>query len=125
APRMRKFGVYAEDLPAFGWIRAGVPPRRRCLEAQVMDWADDVAYSVHDLEDGVYAGHVRLARLADPDERAALADLVAATYSLESPADLLSVLEALLAWPPLAEIARYDEGFRAQVARKRATSELG
>src|SRR5947207_327391 len=99
APRMRKFGVYAEDLPAFGWIRAGVPPRRRCLEAQVMDWADDVAYSVHDLEDGVYAGHVRLARLADPDERAALADLVAATYSPESPADLLSVLEELLAWP--------------------------
>src|SRR6266516_3561461 len=81
-PGERKFGVYEDDLPAFGWIRDGIPaPRRLCLEAQLMDWADDVAYSVHDLEDGVYAGHIRLSRLADPDERAALAELVAAQYS--------------------------------------------
>ena len=124
-PGMRKFGVYADDLPAFDWIRDGAPePRRRCLEAQVMDWADDVAYSVHDLEDGMYAGHIRLAVLADPDERDALADLVAATYSAETPADLRAVLDDLLALPPLAEIARYDGSFGAQVALKRATSEI-
>ncbi len=124
-PGMRKFGVYADDLPAFDWIRDGAPePRRRCLDAQVMDWADDVAYSVHDLEDGMYAGHIRLAVLADPDERDALADLVAATYSAETPADLRAVLDDLLALPPLAEIARYDGSFGAQVALKRATSEI-
>jgi dGTPase len=123
-PAMRKFGVYAEDRPAFDWIRAGAPPGRRCLEAQVMDWADDVAYSVHDLEDGVHAGHIRLDRLADPDERAAVADLVAATYSGESAADLAAVLADLLALPPLADIACYDGSFGAQVALKRATSEI-
>src|SRR4051812_15854667 len=39
----RKFGVYDDDVEVFGWIRAGVEGTRRCVEAQVMDLADDVA----------------------------------------------------------------------------------
>src|SRR3982751_2331180 len=39
-----KFGVYADDAAVFEWLRAGAPAGVRCLEAQVMDLADDVAY---------------------------------------------------------------------------------
>src|SRR3954454_16236706 len=41
---LAKFGVYADDLPVFTWLRAGAPSRvdggpRRCVEAQIMGLA--------------------------------------------------------------------------------------
>src|SRR6478672_1357718 len=47
-----KFGVYDDDREVFDWLRAGRQDRHQCFEAQVMDLADDIAYSVHDVEDG-------------------------------------------------------------------------
>ena len=127
-PGQRKFGAYPDDAPVFAWLRAGTPaeePRRPCLEAQVMDWADDVAYSVHDVEDGIYSGYVALAPLlSDASERAALCADVAAVYSAESAGDLHEVLLGLLADPLLTPVARYDGSHPAQVVLKRATSVL-
>ncbi len=68
-PARPKFGVYEEDLPVFHWLRAGAPEGRRCFEAQVMDWSDDVAYSVHDVEDGIRAGHLDPGLLLSAPER--------------------------------------------------------
>jgi dGTPase len=119
----RKFGVYASDLDAFRWLRDGVPDGRRCLEAQVMDWADDVAYSVHDVEDGVYSGHIKLSTVDDA-ERSSLCELAAELYSPLAPSVLAPVLDALLALPTLRDLAGYDRSYSAQAAAKRATSEL-
>ncbi|MGI5214440.1 deoxyguanosinetriphosphate triphosphohydrolase [Plantactinospora sp. CA-290183] len=124
-PGQAKFGVYADDADTFAWLRRGAPPDVQCLEAQVMDWADDVAYSVHDVEDGVHGGYLRLPLLRDdPDERAALCVDVAGRYSNESADDLAGVLTELLDDPVLAPLAGYDGSHAAQVALKSSTSVL-
>ena len=55
-----KFGVYQDDLPIFNWMRKGASKDKVCLEAQVMDWSDDIAYSVHDLEDAIEIGRAHV-----------------------------------------------------------------
>ncbi len=117
-----KYGVYAEDRAVFDWLRAGAPSGRRSLETHVMDWADDVAYSVHDLEDGLHAGHVPVAALLDRGERAELVELTALTFPDAPAAELEPALDRLLRqpwWP-----RSYDGTPAALVALKRMTSEL-
>ncbi len=122
----RKFGVYDDDLPVFTWLRAqATSPLRTCLEAQVMDWADDVAYSVHDVEDGIHGGYLRLALLRDDEsERQALCTDVASAYSAESAGDLAAVLDEVLDDPALAPMYAFDGSHRALVGLKQATSVL-
>ena len=118
-----KFGAYAEDAEVFGWIRQGAPDRRPCLEAQVMDWADDVAYSVHDMEDGFHAGLITFKNLKSQTERAEVSrTAIAYCPGGVTEAELTEILEALLAldiWP-----ASYDGGPGTVAALKNLTSEL-
>ena len=123
SPERRKYGVYADDIEAFDWMRTGAPGEDRCLEAQVMDWADDIAYSVHDFEDAIHAGHLTLDALHDDAERKALLDLTQERYArtfewLELEAALDRLL-ALPCWP-----GGYDESHRAMASLKSTTSEL-
>lgn len=88
-----------------------------------MDWADDVAYSVHDLEDAIHAGHLNLRLLRDRVERAELVELARARYLPDAePEELLEALDrmqSLGCW-----LDGYDRSFAAQVGLKRTTSEL-
>ena len=124
-PGQVKFGVYADDAEVFAWIRNGAPPEKLCLEAQLMDWADDVAYSVHDLEDGLQAGLITLAALRDPAEQKAVAALTADEYCAPGSAtvdELCEVFAGLVALPcwPLA----FDGGLESLAGLKNLTSEL-
>lgn len=120
-----KFGCYDDDAEIFSWIRQGAPAGRPCLEAQVMDWADDVAYSVHDLEDGLHGGLITLASLRDPAQRRQVAALTQARYcppgsaSVDELCEIFDRLLALSCWPE-----RFDGEPATVAAVKNLTSEL-
>ncbi len=110
----RKYGVYADDAEVFAWLREGAPDRRRCVEAQVMDWADDVAYSVHDVEDGIVAEKIDPGALHDRAPRNAVVATAQSAYATDADArDLERALDRLLA---LAEWPSSYDGTRSSLA---------
>ena len=58
--RKSKWGAYEPDKGAFAWVRRDSQPDEPSLTARIMDWADDVTYAVHDLQDFYQAGLVPL-----------------------------------------------------------------
>ncbi|MDQ0952707.1 dGTPase [Streptomyces phaeochromogenes] len=123
-PKSPKFGVYDDDRPVFDWVRKGAPGTRTTFEAQVMDWADDVAYSVHDVEDGLHAGHIDPNCLhAEPERQEIFAVAVGRYVPVDTdPAELGEALDRLLdqEWWPHG----YDGSAVAQARLKDATSQL-
>jgi dGTPase len=122
-PGNAKFGAYADDLDVLGWVRQGAPGHRQALEAQVMDWADDVAYSVHDLEDGIEAGHVKPEPLCDVGGWRDVIEVTTSLYATDAePAELEAGIADLLAlpfWPH-----GHDGGMPSMAALKNLSSQL-
>jgi dGTPase len=49
--KSKKWGYYGADQDEFDFARLASEEETKTAEAELMDWADDIAYSVHDLED--------------------------------------------------------------------------
>jgi dGTPase len=118
-----KFGVYDDDLPVFEWYRMGRPPGQRCIEADVMDWSDDVAYSVHDVEDAIASGRLDLRRLRDPFDVDSVLAVATGLYAADLSTDALgAALERVLATGTVP--AAYDGSRADRAALKDMTSRL-
>jgi dGTPase len=109
----KKFGVYEDDLEIFNWYRTGIESGKTSMEAQIMDWSDDVAYSVHDLEDSLVSGQIKLDQLSNDlpklftvAKQMYLADITEAEMQIG-----LSSLQKLSCWP------RYYDGTHRSLAR--------
>ena len=116
-----KFGYYQDDSRIFSWIRS-VTSEGQCFEAQVMDWADDVAYSVHDVEDAIVAKHLSLDILQSPNEIEEVIALAQRHYldvDSEVLLEAINRLKSLDFW-----IRSFDESQRALAQLKNFTSLL-
>ena len=122
-PDSPKFGTYADDHDVYSWAREGAVEGRKCFEAQVMDLADDIAYSVHDIEDAITGRTLDLGRLRDPMERSAALYVVRDWYmpheSLDALDAALTRLEAEPSW-----MSAFDGSMRSAAALKDMASQL-
>lgn len=121
--RSQKFGAYEDDLEVFDWMRQGVEGTRKSMEAQVMDAADDIGYSVHDVEDGIVNGRFQLKFLTDSVQRAQVIQTTQEWYLPHTEAETVDAaiarLEASDSW-----VTESDGSRRALAGLKNMTSEL-
>lgn len=121
--RSPKFGVYESDREVFNWVRQQAPEKRLCLEAQVMDLADDVSYSVHDLEDGIVGGWIPAGALWQEEEHGAILQQISDWYS--PPHTEQELVEAMHRLRELPLWPKEFDGSRAALANlKNLTSDL-
>ncbi len=59
----KKFSAYNDDKELFDFAREGSEGDKQTIEAAVMDLADSITYSVHDLEDFYRAGLIPLEKI--------------------------------------------------------------
>ena len=118
-----KFGFYADDIEVFEWLREGAPDRVKCIEAQVMDFSDDVAYSVHDFEDAVVNGYIEARELGARVDHDALVDQmfewIGGEFSHDELIAAFDRLDNLDAW-----LDSWDATRASQARLKNLTSQL-
>ena len=118
---LRKFGLYDDDVAVFDWMRKGAPINKKCIEAQIMDWSDDCAYSVHDLEDAIFANQISVKNFETDfeDLYSVMVHDYGSDASEQESVDAHKRLSILSAWPHY-----YDGTLRSLARLKDSTSQL-
>lgn len=93
--KSKKWSAYASETADFEFAREHHPHDRQTAEAALMDWADDIAYSVHDLEDFHRCGAIPWHRIFDKATEAELVERAAAKW-FGKPADANAQLRTAL-----------------------------
>ena len=65
----RKWGAYSSEMQQLEFATEHCENGVRSAEAEIMNWADDIAYAVHDLEDFYRAGIIPLGTIVRSDLR--------------------------------------------------------
>jgi dGTPase len=91
------------------------------MEAQIMDWSDDVAYSVHDLEDALVTGQIDIAHLRRdlPQLHATAIQDYLSDMSEKEAEEAINSLMNLSCWPK-----EFDRSHRHLARLKDLTSQL-
>ena len=123
----KKRGAYASEEKQLNWCRELFPvgDKRKSIEAEIMDWADDVTYAVHDMSDFYQAGlipfEVLTATKSGDSERRVFFDGVFKRSSSAdevreySRTDLEAAFESLMQLTPLHDKYRGTKEQRAQL----------
>jgi dGTPase len=105
----KKWGAYPTEQADFDFARQGATSFERCPEAILIDWADDVSYAVHDIQDFFKVGMIPLDRL-EPDDRKLSSGLTARMSNVPSfdHHKMNDALEAVLS--RLKGVPSYEDG---------------
>lgn len=110
---LNKWGYYTSESEIFKWVREGFSRRHRCLIAEIMDWADDITFAIHDLVDFFRAGCIPVDRCKPPQsaERSRLQNGVFRRKPKweASRKDYESALDNLLVQFPFKADRRYED----------------
>ena len=122
--RSAKFCIYPDDTDVFAWLKQHAPDTtRRPVECQVMDLSDDIAYSVHDVEDAIATGAFNPGELHENGVIDAVVEDARAWYGPQWDADKL--VDAFARMHRRDTFPGYFDGSRrALAALKNMTSDL-
>jgi dGTPase len=105
----KKWSAYRSEEDDFDFARQFHSTENKTAEAELMDWADDIAFSVHDLEDFHRCGAIPWPLILSPDNESRLVSRVKTNWfaapvdaegrirdALRSLTDLMSVFGAVV-----------------------------
>ncbi len=126
----KKWGAYYTEKTEFEWVREIHPPKdkTKSIEAEIMDWADDITYAIHDAADFYAAGRIPLDRLGSAHDNVERKHFFDEVFNREGPqidgfprAELETEFEKLI---PLWGFGRYQGTTPQRAALRAACSGL-